>query len=356
MAAIKIIPSRMPIGITEDGRPIFASPEFFRVMQALQERTGGLNGVMDAVDIASTPTGDVEAINVQAAIAELAAEKATVAALTDHINDSADAHDASAISNVPAGGIAATDVQTALNELDTDKEVAGAAAASMAAHLLEADPHPQYLTAAEGGAAYQPLDADLTSWAGVTRASGFDTFAATPSSANLRSLVTDESGTGALLFAGGPLGTPASGTLTNCTALPLTTGVTGALAVANGGTGDTGTAWSTYTPTITAGAGTFTSVAGAGRYKQIGKTLFLNVVITITTNGTASGHVIATMPPGLTPAAHTCMAGEELSIVGFTARVNVSSGSSSIVILKYDNTYPGGDGHVLAMNGVIETA
>lgn len=52
---------------------------------------------------------------------------------------------------------------------------------------------------------FQPLDADLTSWAGVTRASGFDTFAATPSSANLKTLVTDETGSGgALVFATGP--------------------------------------------------------------------------------------------------------------------------------------------------------
>ncbi len=49
-----------------------------------------------------------------------------------------------------------------------------------------------FLTPTEGDAAYQPLDSDLTSWAGVTRASGFDTFTGTPSSANLGSLLTDD--------------------------------------------------------------------------------------------------------------------------------------------------------------------
>ena len=51
-----------------------------------------------------------------------------------------------------------------------------------------------------------------------------ETFMATPSSANLAAAVTDETGTGALVFANSPtlvtpaLGTPASGVLSNCTA------------------------------------------------------------------------------------------------------------------------------------------
>ena len=57
-------------------------------------------------------------------------------------------------------------------------------------------------------------------------ATGIATFLATPTSANLAAAVTDETGTGALVFANTPtfvtpvLGTPSSGTLTNCTGLP----------------------------------------------------------------------------------------------------------------------------------------
>lgn len=46
--------------------------------------------------------------------------KASASSVTDHLNDTTDAHDASAISSVAAGNLSATNVQTALDELQTD--------------------------------------------------------------------------------------------------------------------------------------------------------------------------------------------------------------------------------------------
>lgn len=88
----------------------------------------------------------------------------------------------------------------------------------------------QFRTNLQNEAFFQPLAAGLTSWAAIARAAGFDTFAATPSSANLRALLTDETGSGALLFAGGAMGTPSSLDLTNATGL-TTSGIAAATLV-----------------------------------------------------------------------------------------------------------------------------
>lgn len=132
------------------------------------------------------------------------------------------------VQSVPAGNLAAVDVQSALNELQSDVDTRLPSASYTAADVLA-----KLLTVDGAGSG---LDADLldgsSSAAFGLVASPLSQFAAT-TSAQLAGVISDETGSGALVFATSPvlvtpaLGTPASGTLTNCTGLPIASGVSG---------------------------------------------------------------------------------------------------------------------------------
>jgi hypothetical protein len=66
------------------------------------------------------------------------------------------------------------------------------------------------LRSADIGVSVQAYDADLTTWAGITPGTGVGT-----------ALGVNVGSAGAVVVNGGALGTPVSGTLTNCTGLPL---------------------------------------------------------------------------------------------------------------------------------------
>lgn len=135
--------------------------------------------------------------------------------------------------------------------------------------------------------------------------------------------VTTSTGTTNVVLSNSPtlvtpiLGTPQSVTLTNATGLPLTTGVTGILPIANGGTATatpalvagsnvtiTGT-WPNQTISAAApGVGTVTSVSGTGTVNGITLTGTVTSTGNLTLGGTLSGVDLTSQVTGVLPVAN----------------------------------------------------
>lgn len=135
------------------------------------------------------------------------------------------------------------------------------------------------------------------------------------------------------------------------------TSISGTLAVNQGGTGDTGTAWAAFTPTITSQTGSITAYTiNSCAFKQIGKTVFYRYDFTITTNGTGAAHVLATVP--VTPVGKFTISGDEFANTGKMIGGGYGSvaNPTGLSIAFYDGTYPGANGNNLVFSGVYEAA
>lgn len=110
----------------------------------------------------------------------------------------------------------------------------------------------------------------------------------------------------------------------------------------------------TWTPTVTSVTGSLTTVGTLNcKYLKIGKTVFYDVSITITTNGTGGGGIQFTLP--FTSVDVGCGAGREQLVAGFGLVTDIAAGTTGI-IYKYDGTYPGGNGYRLNISGQFNTS
>ena len=117
---------------------------------------------------------------------------------------------------------------------------------------------------------------------------------------------------------------------------------------------EVGGVWTAYTPTITAGAGAFTTVAATGFYSKLGNIAPIIISIAITTNGTASGSVIATLP--FTVDKTTIVVGRENVGTGNELQGFCAGAGNTMNIVTYNNLYPGGTGYVIYMSGFLSVA
>lgn len=156
-----------------------------------------------------------------------------------------------------------------------------------------------------GGALGTPSSGTLTNATGLPVSTGISglgtgvaTFLATPTSANFASAITDETGSGALVFATSPtlvtpaLGTPASATLTNATGLPFSGLASGTI---GSGVGAKQTPYSagtfssgTYTPD--AANGNFQYATNNGAHTLAPPSAACSLVIEYT-NGASAGTI-----------------------------------------------------------------
>ena len=136
----------------------------------------------------------------------------------------------------------------------------------------------------------------------------------------------------------------------------LTTGQVLTAAIMN----QIGAAWETWTPTITASAGTYTSVTvNQAQYGRIQKIVVGRIDISITTNGTAAGALEFTLPVtadfSLATNGDAFGVARETNVTGylFYAYPNTTTKARWV---RYDNAYGLGSGYRVIGTFIYEAA
>jgi hypothetical protein len=104
-----------------------------------------------------------------------------------------------------------------------------------------------------------------------------------------------------------------------------------------------GGTWTAYTPTVSAASGSITTSSALGRYIQIGKFVFAIVSVTVTTNGTGGGTLIASAPIVASGNSSTAIYREN-AVTGTIGQVVTSGGDFRIN--NSSNGYPAANGYV----------
>ena len=113
-------------------------------------------------------------------------------------------------------------------------------------------------------------------------------------------------------------------------------------------------AWSAFTPTVTAFTGTLTSYTATGSYKQIGKTVHWGVYITITNNGTGSNFIQVTLP--VTANVNQFFGGSGRNDTTAKMIMHVHTSTTLTAVQGYDGSYPVATGDTFRLYGTYEAA
>jgi hypothetical protein len=152
------------------------------------------------------------------------------------------------------------------------------------------------------------------------------------------------------------LGTPSAGTLTSCTGLPLTTGITGTLAIGNGGTGSTSTTYCSLTTNVTGTlpvANGGTGVASATAYALLaGGTTTTGPFQSIASVGTA-GQVLTSNGAGALPTFQAASGGVTTISFGSTGLTPSTATSGAVSVAGTLAVANGGTGQTSYTDGQL---